>query len=107
MTCDALRDLLPFVQFKKREMHPWMSFTFSKVTGFYNFTQTNTPSWVFYTFLNCTNGSKSLKASHIYLNWNSHKKKGHIKNTSRKLANIYLFKVAIETLEKGVKYVQS
>ena len=79
MTCDALRDLVPFVQFKKREMHPWMSFTFSKVTGFYNFTQTNTPPWVFYTFLNCTNGSKSLKASHIYLNWNSHKKRGILK----------------------------
>ena len=23
--CDALRDLLPFVQFKKREKHPWRS----------------------------------------------------------------------------------
>ena len=25
--CDALRDLLPFVQFKQREKHPWMSVT--------------------------------------------------------------------------------
>ena len=24
-TCDALRDLVPFVQFKKREKHPWKS----------------------------------------------------------------------------------
>ena len=27
--CDALRDLVPFVQFKKREKHPWKSVTFS------------------------------------------------------------------------------
>ena len=31
---DALRDLVPFVQFKKREKHPWRSVTFSKVAGF-------------------------------------------------------------------------
>ena len=29
--CDALYDLVPFVQFKKREKHPWESVTFSKV----------------------------------------------------------------------------
>ena len=23
--CDTLRDLVPFVQFKKREKHPWRS----------------------------------------------------------------------------------
>ena len=28
---DALRDLVSFVQFKKREKHPWRSVTFSKV----------------------------------------------------------------------------
>ena len=27
---DVLRDLVPFVQFKKREKHPWRSVTFSK-----------------------------------------------------------------------------
>ena len=32
--CDALRDLVPFVQFKKREKRPWRSVTFSKVAGF-------------------------------------------------------------------------
>ena len=32
--CDALRDLLPFVQFMKLEKHPWTSVTFSKVAGF-------------------------------------------------------------------------
>ena len=31
--CDALPDLVPFAQFKKREKHPWRSATFSKVLG--------------------------------------------------------------------------
>ena len=30
---DALRDLVPFVQFKKCEKHPWKSVNFSKVAG--------------------------------------------------------------------------
>ena len=32
--CDVLRDLEPFVQFKKREKHPWRRVTFSKVAAF-------------------------------------------------------------------------
>ena len=32
--CDALRDLVAFVQFKKREKHPWRSVDFNKVAGF-------------------------------------------------------------------------
>ena len=43
--CDALHDLIPFVQFKKREKHPSMSVTFSKVA-----VKSNTPPWVFFTF---------------------------------------------------------
>ena len=31
--CDPLYDLVPFVQFKKREKHPWRSVNFSKVAG--------------------------------------------------------------------------
>ena len=31
---DALHDLVPFAQFKKREKHPWRSVNFSKVAGF-------------------------------------------------------------------------
>ena len=31
---DALRDLTPFVQFKKHEKHSWRSVTSSKVAGF-------------------------------------------------------------------------
>ena len=29
--CDVLSYLVSFVQYKKREKHPWRSFTFSKV----------------------------------------------------------------------------
>ena len=32
--CDALRDLIPFAQFKKTEKRLWRSVTFSKVGGF-------------------------------------------------------------------------
>ena len=35
--------------FKKREKHPWRSVTFSKVEAC-NFTKSNTPPWVFFTF---------------------------------------------------------
>ena len=31
--CGTLRDLVPFVQFKKREKHLWRSVNFSKVAG--------------------------------------------------------------------------
>ena len=31
---DALRDLVPFVQFEEREKHPWRIVTFSKVADF-------------------------------------------------------------------------
>ena len=34
LICGALHDLVPPVQFKKREKHPWRSVTFSKVAGF-------------------------------------------------------------------------
>ena len=31
--CDALCDLVPFVQFKKCEKHPWKCVAFGKVAG--------------------------------------------------------------------------
>ena len=34
LDCDAILDLVPIVQFKKREKHPWRNVTFSKVAGF-------------------------------------------------------------------------
>ena len=33
LNCDVLGYLVPFIQFKKREKHPWKSVTFSKVAG--------------------------------------------------------------------------
>ena len=39
--CDVLRDLLPFVQFKKREKHSWRSVTFGKDAGFWHATLLN------------------------------------------------------------------
>ena len=62
--CDALRDLVPFVQLKKREKYPWKCATLRKVT-FSNFTKSNSPLRVFFKFLNCTNSIKSRKASQI------------------------------------------
>ena len=44
--CDALRNLVPFVQFKKREKHPWRNVNFNKVAGF-------------------TNGTNSRNAPHV------------------------------------------
>ena len=57
MICDALRDLVPFVQFKKREKHAWRSVNFNKVAGF--------RLGCFSRFLNCTNGTESRNAPHI------------------------------------------
>ena len=44
--CDALRSLVPFVQSKKREKHPWRSVTFSSKVA----RLSNTPPWLFFTF---------------------------------------------------------
>ena len=33
MNNDSLRDVVPFVQFRKRKKHPWRSATVSKVAG--------------------------------------------------------------------------
>ena len=43
---DVLHDLVAFLQFKKPEKHQWRSVTFSTC----NFTKSNTPPWVFFTF---------------------------------------------------------
>ena len=47
-TYDALRDLVPFIEFKKREKHTWRSVTFLQ--------------GCFSRFLNCTNGTQSRNA---------------------------------------------
>ena len=58
--CDALRDLVAFVQFKKREKHPWRSVNFNKVP------LKLTLHGCFSHFLNCANGTKSCNATHMY-----------------------------------------
>ena len=47
----ALRDLVPFAQFEKREKIPWSSATFNKVAQALacNFTKSNTPPWALFT----------------------------------------------------------
>ena len=56
--CDALRDLVPFVQFKKQEKQQWRRVNFSKVS-------VTLLHECFFLFLNCTNGTKSRNASHV------------------------------------------
>ena len=65
--CGALYDLVPCVQFKKREKHPWRSVTFSKVAGLKPATLLKVTFLYgcFSRFLNCTNGTKSRKSPHI------------------------------------------
>ena len=55
---DVFRDFVPFVQFKKREKHPWSvtSVKLLKVTLLHGF---------FSRSLNCTNGTKLRNASHL------------------------------------------
>ena len=61
-----MRDLVPFVQFKKHEKHPLRSVTFSKVAGKpATLLKVTLLHGCFSCFLNCTNGTKSHKAFHI------------------------------------------
>ena len=53
--------------FKKREIHPWSSVTFSRVSGFnLKLYLTYHCQGVFSRLLYCTNGNKSRKASYIF-----------------------------------------
>ena len=67
LICNALRDWLPFVQFKKREKHPWRSVNFSKVACWKTAALLNVTLLheCFSRFLNCKNNTKSWNASHI------------------------------------------
>ena len=50
--CNVLRDLLPFVQFKKHEKHPWRLLLSVKLQAkAINFTRSNTSIDVFHVFL--------------------------------------------------------
>ena len=65
--CDVLLDLVPFVQFKKREKHPWRNVTFSKNATLLKVTLIHGR---FSLFLNCTNITKSRNASQWYASEN-------------------------------------
>ena len=57
LICDALRDLVPFAPFKKREnTHERVLILVQKLTLLHG---------CFSRFLNCKNGTKSRNASHI------------------------------------------
>ena len=57
----------PFVQFKKREKHPWRNVNYSKVAGLKPATllKLTLLHGCFSRFLNCTNGTKSRNAPHL------------------------------------------
>ena len=59
---EALGDLVPFEQFLKSEKQPWRSVTFSKVASWLKVTLLY---GCFSRFLNCANGTKLRKASHL------------------------------------------
>ena len=56
---DALRDLVPFIQFKIREKHPWSSDTFSKVAGW------SIPPWMFFIFFKLYKWYQNCATYHI------------------------------------------
>ena len=60
-----MRDLALFVQFRKGEKYPWRSVTFMLKPA--TFRKVTLLHGCFSRFLNCTNGTKSRKASHITL----------------------------------------
>ena len=62
--CDALRDLVPFVKFQKREKHPWRSISFCKVATLIKIKLLH---GCFPRFIHYINGTKSCKSSHINL----------------------------------------
>ena len=59
LICDALRDLVSFVQFKKREKHPWRSVT--KIT----LLKLTLLHGCFSRFLNSVNGTKWRNAPYL------------------------------------------
>ena len=61
----ALRDLVPFLQFKKRKKHPWRN-VFSKVAGKpATLLKLTLLHECFSRFLNCKNGTKSRNAPNL------------------------------------------
>ena len=64
--CDALRDLVPFVRFKNvKKTHEGILLLGLEPATLLNIAL---PHGLFSCFLNCANGIKSHKASHVSLN---------------------------------------
>ena len=59
-------DLVPFAQLEKREKHPWMNVNFSSRLKLATLLKVTLLHGCFSRYLNCTNGTKSRKASHIF-----------------------------------------
>ena len=58
---NVLHNFVPFVQIKKREKHPWRSLLLAC-----NFTKSNTPPWVFFTFFKLYRWYKIAQRITIY-----------------------------------------
>ena len=68
MWCVArLCDLVPFLQFKKREKQPWRIVTFSNFTKSVTLLKVTLLHGCFSRFLNCTKDTKSRKACHTHV----------------------------------------
>ena len=80
---DALRDLLPFVKFKKREKHAWNSVTFSKVSGCS--LKVKVLRGCLSRFLKCANGTNQQFVS--YLPCNRGELHGRLKTKSCSLSS--------------------
>ena len=65
--CNALRDLVPFVQSKTSEnTHRGVILLVKLLAEVCDLTKSNTPPWVF-TFLNFTNGTNLRDPSHLVI----------------------------------------
>ena len=62
--CDALHDLVPFVQFKKREKRPWRSATLLKLKPA-TLLKLTLFHGCFSRFWNCANATKPRNAPHV------------------------------------------
>ena len=79
LICYRLRDLVSFVQFKQREIHPWRSVNFLAC----NFTKINTLPWVFFTFFKLYKCYQNRSTHHILENWTNYSKQWTKKKKAR------------------------
>ena len=77
MKPDALRNLVPFLEFKNVKNTYGGVLLLAKLQAkAYNFTKSNTPPSVFSLFFNCKNSTKSRNASYyVQLNPHGHERK--------------------------------